>query len=116
MIPDYDSMSVHVPPRILIVRIAGRFLIPVVLLLIACRIVIYGNGWMTHWDGIYGITVMLMLGIHWYDCRTGLTFSYEGPPYSSRYVRMCISTALTVALVVWVLANLLGNYAITGLR
>jgi hypothetical protein len=97
---------------VLVARLLWVLAGPLALLGITYSIMSGGTGWLTGRDAAFGIVVGLMLLGRWYEHRSGeattLTGEVATPEDFRRYMRLVPA----LAVVIWVVANALGNHII----
>lgn len=117
MKPETDPAGAPTPGQInslsvLGARLTWAFLGPAALLLTTIGIVSNGTGWLTALDAFFGIVVILMLLSRWVEHRSGTSTTLMGEPASDAHFRKYMKALPPLAVVVWIVANILGNHAL----
>ena len=95
--------------HVVLARIVWTILGPLLLLFTFYRIVTFGNGWFTRWDGCAFGIVAVMIGCRWIEVQSGRSYTAYGEPASAEHFRHWVWILLALAMVAWILANVLGN-------
>src|SRR3972149_74949 len=82
---------------------------PVSLPFVLWRIVTLGHGWLTRWDMVFFGILALMIVFRWIELQSGQGLTAYGEPATAAHFRRWLWILLTLALVAWIFANVLGN-------
>jgi hypothetical protein len=94
-------------------RLGWMMVGPALLAVFAFLVVKTGNGWLTPVDfGFMAVAASLILA-RWLEFRTGSPQTAEGQPATPEHLRQYTIGVVVISLVVWVVANILGNYVLT---
>jgi len=83
---------------------------PMVLAFTTLGIVSRGNGWLTGLDLFFAAVVGSMILGRWVEQRSGAATTLDGEPATPRHYTRYVRLLLSAALVVWIIANVLGNH------
>ncbi|MBI4579743.1 MAG: hypothetical protein HY718_08580 [Planctomycetes bacterium] len=112
-VPDHTGTGEITSLSVLAARLTWAFFGPLLLALLTYLIVARGNGWLTPYDAGFGALAGLMVLGRWIEYRSGsattLTGAEAGGSHFVRYARRFAP----LALLVWIAANVLGNYVLT---
>ncbi|HOW73632.1 MAG TPA: hypothetical protein PKY77_23780 [Phycisphaerae bacterium] len=78
------------------------------------RIISEGTGWFTVQDGCYGVVLLLMIVGRWRELRSGAGTTITGEPVTVAHLRRYVLMVAPSAVVVWVVANAMGNHVLNG--
>jgi predicted cobalt transporter CbtA len=73
-----------------------------------------GNGWLTVMDAGFLAVLFGLILARWLEFRSGSPQPAEGQPATPEHLRRYIIGVIVIGLVVWVVANILGNYVMTA--
>lgn len=97
------------PFTVLLARAFWMMVGPGLLFLAAAQIVKTGLGWLTAADLAFGGIVLAMMFARWAEGRSGHAQRADGQPAQPGDVRRYVTWLAVAGLVVWVVANILGN-------
>jgi hypothetical protein len=109
--PDVAGIS---SVSVLFGRLTWFMLGPGALFGILYAIVTHGTGWITGLDAAYFIVVALMVLGRWHEQRSGVATTAEGKPATWDHFRRYVRLLLPTAVVIWILANAVGNHLLKG--
>jgi hypothetical protein len=96
----------------------GRFLWmmlgPCLLVMLAVSILTAGSGWLTGLDVLYFIVLAFTLLGRWWEFRGGNPLTSTGEPATMDHLRRYCVVMSSVAVGLWILANLVGNHWLPG--
>lgn len=82
---------------------------PMLLLMLAYQIASKGGGWFTVIDAVFFTVLGALLLARWAEFRGGSPQTAEGEPATLAHLRRYVIAAGALGLVVWVIANAIGN-------
>jgi hypothetical protein len=91
-------------------RVYWMMIGPLGLVLLAFTIIRAGTGWLTWIDLGYLAMLGGMLLARWWEFREGRAKTTDGQPAAPADLRRYVQQAASLGLVMWVVANLLGNH------
>lgn len=94
-------------------RLTWQYFGPACLGVATAGIVRLGGGWATQNDAIFAVLVGVILLGRWMEMRSGTAMTADGKPAKSSKIRRFASVLMSMALCIWVTANILGNHALT---
>jgi hypothetical protein len=100
------------PARVFLARLFWFFFGPIALGLIAYQIARSGTGWATPLDVAFLTIMVLMIGARWYELWSGRGQDGYGKPATLAAFPKYAGGLISIALAVWVAANLLGNHVL----
>ena len=95
---------------VLLARLMWVLAGPLALLGVTYSIVSGGTGWLTGLDAAFGVVVGLMLVGRWYEHRSGEATTLTGEVATPEHFRRYMMLLPTAAVIVWVVANAVGNH------
>lgn len=104
----------HRTLKSLLARLTWVLLGPVVLGLLTVGILSTGSGWLTVLDLAFMLVVALMLLGRWHEARSGSAMTLYGQPATPEQCRRYLRVLPAAALVLWLLANVLGNHVLAA--
>lgn len=100
--------------RDILARLFWMMIGPMLLALFAYLIIKTGNGWLTGFDFAFlGVAAAMMLA-RWLEFRGGHAKTAEGEPATPAHLRRYLIGVAVLGLAVWVIANIIGNYVLSG--
>lgn len=93
-------------------RVTWTLVGPLVLILLTIGIITSGTGWLTWLDATFGLVVALMIAGRWVEQRSGRAQTATGGPSTMANYRRYVVGLVPFALIVWVIANLVGNHCL----
>lgn len=87
---------------------------PMMLIPITFKIIEYGNGWLTIFDFVFLATLVVMLLARAFEFFKGHPRTAEGTPATPGHLRRYAIALIAIGVPVWIAANVLGNYVLTG--
>ncbi|QDT56656.1 hypothetical protein Pan44_47130 [Caulifigura coniformis] len=81
---------------------------PMALLVTTVMIAEKGGGWLGFGSLVYLLILATMLLARWVDYRTGHSETAAGEPATPELIRRYYTTVPVVAMVVWIVANVIG--------
>ena len=83
---------------------------PMILIILALNIIMYGRGWFTALDLIFLALLGGLVLARWFEFRGGNPLTSTGEPATKSHLRRYAIGSTIAGLGTWVFANLLGNY------
>lgn len=99
----------------LIARVVWMLLGPMALGIIGLRIVSVSTGWLGGLDAGYFVIVAIMIGCRWMELKSGHAMTATGEPATWSDFSRYVVALVPLAVVVWVVVNVLGNHVRPGL-
>lgn len=97
---------------VLCARLTWSFFGPAALFFAIVGNLVNGAGWLTGLDAFYGIVVGLILVGRWIEHRSGSSTTLAGEPATDADFRKYMAVFPLVAIGLWIVANILGNYVL----
>lgn len=90
-------------------RLLWMFLCPMALMVLTMTFVVKGGGWFTFADMAFMAFLAAMLLARCWEFRDGHPQTATGQPATPAHLRRFLAGGLVVGLLVWTIANYLGN-------
>ena len=87
---------------------------PMLLVPITYKIIEHGNGWLTVFDFIFLGTLLVMLLARCFEFYKGHPRTSEGTPATREHLRRYALGVVAIGVPLWIAANVLGNYILSG--
>src|SRR5262245_51846944 len=91
-------------------RLTWMMIGPLALALMTFLIIAKGGGWFTGADAAYFVVLGAMLLGRWLDFHGGDPRKATGEPASAADLRRYLLVTAPIGLIIWAIANLLGNH------
>jgi hypothetical protein len=96
----------------LLARLAWMLVGPPLLAIFAYLVIRTGKGWLTLFDYGYFTVASGLVFARWLEFRLGNPQTAEGQPATPQHLRHYIVEVVTIGVLLWVIANILGNYVV----
>lgn len=100
------------PTSVALVRVFWMVGGPFILLLLTTQIVLSGTGWLTPWDAVFGLTLVVMILARRHEFRTGDPRTSDGSPANIHDLRRYAFQVIGIGVAMWLIANILGNHVL----
>jgi hypothetical protein len=85
---------------------------PMLLVPITYKIIEHGSGWFTVFDGIFIVTLIIMVAARGFEFFKGKPRTAEGTPATPAHLRRYVVGVVGIGLPLWIAANVMGNYVL----
>jgi len=96
-------------------RAVWMFLGPMALVIVSLGIVNSSTGWLTALDAGYFAFIALMIGCRWVEQKSGQATTATGEPATWSDFNRYVAALVPLAVVVWIVLNVIGNHVFPGL-
>ena len=100
---------------ILLARVFWMILGPMALVIVCLAIANSSTGWLTPLDAGYFAILGLMIGCRWAEQKSGQATTATGEPATWSNFNRYVVALVPLAVVVWVVVNVIGNHIRPGL-